>query len=507
MTGPGEIVHGRDLEGDLEIDADVVVIGSGAGGAVVATTLAEAGQDVVVLEEGAHVEPTEYGQMRPSESMRHIWRDGGTTMAIGLGDSPMINVTMGRCVGGSSVLTGGVCFRTPDFVLDEWADTNGLTELRPKLMEPAFDAVEKAVHVNEVPASMRSLSTIKFAEGAAKLGHPLKPMRRNTVGCNGCGRCNFGCPHQAKMSVDISFLPRAVAAGARIFSDVQVDRILSKGVRAVGVQGRIKNREKGRIVVHAKRVVCAAGAYYSPAILKRSGIGKQSGQVGKNLTVHPSFRVMALFDDPIRGWRGALQSMFCDTYEHERLLFNSLYIPAGVMIGTMPGVGPARARNAERLPNLAIFGGMIHDEAGGEVHSLFGKTVATYRMTRADRALIPKIFRIMGETYFAAGAKEVYLPILGTEGVDADGLRRLDGANIPSKRIECSSQHPLGTTRMGISPWHSVVNQDGETWELEELFVADGGIMPTSLGVNPQVSIMSMAMRIAWKLRDRPLPS
>ena len=503
------IVRGRDLEGDLEIGADVVVVGSGASGAVVACVLAEAGQSVVVLEDGPHVKPREYGAMRPSESMRHLWKDGGTTFAIGLGDSPMINLTMGRCIGGSSVLTGGICYRTPEFVLDEWATRHGLTDLAPARMEKCFEAVEEEVFVETVPVEMRSLSTVKFGEGAAKLGYPLKSMRRNTRGCNGCGRCNFGCPHGAKMSVDQAFLPRALAAGARIFSDAHVRRITTEGDRATGVVARVRNspglKEGSTLTVRAKRVVIATNAYHSPALLRPVGIGRQSGQLGRNLTVHPSFRIMARFDDRLEGWKGALQSAYTDHFEHDRLLFNSVFVPPGVICGALPGVGPDYARYSGQLPHLAMFGGMIHDDGGGVIHNVLGRTFATYRMSRIDRSLVPRILRIAAETFFAGGAREVYLPVLGMDPVrDMDHLRSLDLEHVPARQIECSSQHPLGTTRMGTMPEHSIVDPDGKTWELDELYVVDGGISPSSLGVNPQETIMAMAMRIAWKLRETP---
>ena len=133
------IVEGSRHDGDLAIDADVVVVGSGAGGAVVAAELAEAGQSVVILEEGAHVPPERYGRMRPSENLRHLWRDAGLTFAIGLGDTPVINVMMGQCVGGSSVLTGGVCFRIPDSVMHEWVTEHGLADINPQRMAPVFE--------------------------------------------------------------------------------------------------------------------------------------------------------------------------------------------------------------------------------------------------------------------------------------------------------------------------------------------------------------------------------
>lgn len=501
---------GRDVTERLELDADVVIVGSGAGGAVVAAHLAEAGQSVIVLEEGPHVTPARYGKMRPSESMRHIWRDGATTFVLGLGDTPMINITMGRCVGGSSVLTGGVCFRTPGYVLNEWVKAHGLTEMSEAALEPCFEDVEEAIHVEDVPVSMRSRSTAKFAEGAARLGYPLKSMRRNTKDCNGCGRCNFGCPHGAKLSVDLTYLVRAVSAGARIISDARVDRVTVDGSRATGVVGRLldgdRRKPTHRLRVRAKRVVVSAGSYGSPALLIRTGVGRGQETVGCNLTLHPAFRMMAAFDEPIEGWKGALQSAYGDAFEDERLTLTGLFVPPGILAGTMPGIGPEHAWHAGQIPHLAVFGGLIHDEGGGRVHHVLGRTFSTYRMGAADRALIPRILRIMADTFFAGGAREVYMPILGLGAVSADRLRTLDLESVRGRDIECASQHPLGSCRMGTSAANAVVDADGQTFEVRDLFVVDGSVLPSSLGVNPQLSIMAVATHLAWKLRERPLP-
>jgi choline dehydrogenase-like flavoprotein len=502
------IVEGRALTGEAphRDAADVVVVGSGAGGAVVAAHLAEAGFSVIVVEEGPHVPQSVYGQMRPSESLRHLWRDAGLTMALGLGDTPVINVMMGECVGGSSVLTGGVCFRTPGAVLTEWADALGLEGLGEAAMEPYFDDVERAVHVETVPLESRSRSTTMFARGAERLGHPVRPLRRNTKGCTGCGRCNFGCPEGAKMSVDMTYLPRAVAAGARVYSDFHVERVDVKGARATGVSGTIRRVELGerrRFVIEGRLVVLAAGAYCTPLLLARAGIGKQSGQVGRNLTLHPGFRVMARFEERIEGWKGALQGAYCHDYERERVNMVGMFVPPGVLAATMPGVGDAQGRAAADIPNLAVFGGMVHDDAGGRVHHLFGQRVVTYRMSKRDRAAASRVLSLLGQTFFAGGAREVYLPILGERPFDADRFRALDLAAVPGRKLECTSQHPLGTARMGVSAEHAVVSPSGETWELQGLFVADGSVMPTSLGVNPQETVMAMATRIAWGIRDR----
>lgn len=508
----GEITVGRDVDGGLTLDADVVVVGSGAGGAVVAAELARAGQEVVVLEAGSRYTPEEYGAMRPTESMRHLWQDGGLTFAYGLGDTPVINVMMGKCYGGSSVLTGAVCFRTPASVLDHWSRVLQIEGVDERSMDPFFSEVEARVHVEEVPAEMRSMSTRLFARGAERvLGEPLKVVRRNTKGCNGCGRCNFGCPHGAKMSVDQTYLRDALEAGARVVTEAVVERVITKSGRAVGVTGRLRNGKhgatRGAIEVRARRVVVACNAFHTPKLLKRSGLGGQSGQIGRNLTLHPGFRVMARFDELVRGWQGALQSMYTDALEADGITMVGLFVPPGVLGATMPGVGPAHVARARQIPHMAVFGGMLHDEAGGRVHDVLGFPLMTYRMARRDRATVPKLIRTMAEIYFAAGAREVFLPVLGIGGVTPDRLRTLDLEHVPGHMLECGSQHPLGTCRMGASPEHSVVKSTGETWELRELYVADGSVLPTSLGVNPQLSIMAMAQRIALGMRERPLPS
>ncbi|MBL8608993.1 MAG: GMC family oxidoreductase [Myxococcales bacterium] len=506
------VQSGRDHTERLELSCDVVVVGSGASGAVVACTMAEAGYDVLVLEEGPFVPYTDYGAMRPSESLRYTWRGAAVTVAYGLGDTPHINMTMGRVVGGSSVLTGGVCFRVPPSILHRWRTERGIAEMTEEELEPYYQEVETAVHVEEVPEEMRSRSTKLFVLGAARRGIEMRPMKRNTEGCNGCGRCNFGCPHGAKLSVDLTYLPRAAHHGARILADCLVDRVTMKGDRAVGVTGRLLNGKHGKpgseVVVHARRVVLAAGAAFTPLLLKRSGVHGVSGQVGKNVTVHPGFRTIALFDDKVEGWKGAMQSAYGDVHDPEGLTLTSLFIPPAVLAATMPGVGPELMRRAQNVPYLALFGGIIHDEGGGRVWPGLGREpILTYRMARHDRALIPALVRIMGEAFFAVGAKEIYIPVLGAPPLDADAFRAFPFETVKARDIECSSQHPLGSCRMGKTREHSVVDPLGKVWDTRELYVVDGSIVPTSLGVNPQLTIMTLATRIAHRLRETPLAS
>lgn len=506
-----EVRHGRDHAGDLALDADVVVVGSGAGGAVAACLLAEAGLDVLVLEEGGHVRPDEHAKMRPSQSLRHVWREAGLTATLALGDSPLINVMMGRVVGGSSMLTGGVCFRVPEAVLAEWREDRGLPEMTPEHLEPFYREVEAAVNVTDVPVDMRSRSTQLFGEGAEKLGFSLKPMRRNTKDCRGWSTCNFGCPAGAKMSVARTYLPRALAAGARLWSDCRVDRVIVEGERAVGVKGRVLDRPGGRpggrLKVRAERVVLAAGALHTPLILARSGVGRGSEQVGKNLTLHPAFRIMARFRDRVDGGRGALQSAFSSDFEARGVQLNSVFAPGGILAATQPGVGTEHVERARTIPYLAMFGANLHDDGGGRVYRALGREpVVTYRMAAKDREAMRAALQIAGETFFAAGAEEVFLPLLGAHGLDADAFARFVAHALPTlsaRRLECTSQHPLGTARMGASAGSSVVDTNHEAHDVRGLFVADGSVVPTSLGVNPQLTIMTLATRFAHRLLER----
>jgi choline dehydrogenase-like flavoprotein len=512
MNGRGEVIRGRDATQGLVLDCDVVVIGSGAGGATVALRAVEAGRSVVIVEEGPYITAAEHGAMRPSESLRHVWRDGGLSFAVGVGDSPMINVTMGRVVGGSSMVTGGVCLRPPEDVLARWAGERGLADLGPGRLDPWLETVERLIHVEPVPASRRSRGTQRFGEGLRKLhGAELVRLQRNTIDCNGCGSCNFGCPHEAKMSVDKALLPRAVALGAIIVADASVDRISFDGARAVGCKGRLgdaSGKVDGRptFQVKAREVVLAAGAWHNPDILRRSLKPWQWAglpQLGRHLTLHPSFRMLARFDERIEGWNGALQSAYADRFMSEGLTLVSLFVPPGVLAATMPGFGPELMRRARDIPHLAMFGGLVHDEGGGTIWPAPGRDpFVTYRMDRRDRAKIPVLLKRMAEIFFAAGARECFLPVLGLDPVTPDSLRTLDLERLPGRRFESASQHPLGTCRMGRSRREGVVDGDGRPFGLEGLVIADGSIVPTSLGVNPQVTVMAMALRVADRMLD-----
>jgi choline dehydrogenase-like flavoprotein len=494
------VVRGRDHRGGLRLAADVAIVGSGAGGAVVASLLARAGLRVVVLEEGDWVRPSEYGSMRPTGTMRRCWREGALSAAVGIGNTPFISVLQGKCVGGSSVLTGGVCFRIPDEVLREWSHDLGLRSMTAEGVDAHFRAVEQVVHVETVPEGMRSRGTELFLEGAAKMGIAMKSMRRNTSGCRGVSRCNFGCPHGAKLSVDVSYLPDACRHGAVIVTDALVERVdVTSGV-ARGVRGRLLGEEGdpgAAFDVRAKLVVVACGSLHTPLLLRSSGV--DSRHVGRHMTLHPGFRVGAVFDETVEGWDGALQSVYSDHFASEGITLVSVHPPPSVIAAAYPGVGPEYLENVRKTPHYAMFGGMIHDEGGGRVHRFFGREpVVTYKMARGDVPRLLRAIEIVARMGFAAGAREIALPVFGIEPLRTE--RELDEfvARPPAmRRVECTAYHPLGTAKMSADPRAGVVKETGESWQVDNLYVADGSVLPTSIGVNSQLPIMGVAHKIA----------
>jgi choline dehydrogenase-like flavoprotein len=424
---------------------------------------------------------------------------------MGIGETPIMSVTVGRNVGGSSVHTGGVCFRIPGSVHREWVNARGLPELSERELEKAYEAVERRVNVTTVPVEDRSRSTEKFVQGAEKLGVTMQSMRRNTVGCEGLARCNFGCPKGHKMSVDVSFLPAAVKNGTRVVSDALVERLIFEGDRVVGVEGRLlHNAQKKRIRARAPVVVLACGTLHSPLLLEASGVS--SKHVGKHITLHPSARVCAFFDEKINGWDGALQSVFTDAYASEGITINGVYSPVSVLAAGMPGFGPHQRRLVQSMPNVAVIGGMVHDEGGGAVYRAPAgrEGVLTYEMAPRDLLRLRRSMVIMGEMAFAAGAREVTVPIFGVGPVrDVATLRRLQTDPLDAQRIECIAFHPLGSARMANDARRGVTSSDGAVFGTRGLYVADGSVLPSSIGVNSQLPIMAMATRIAWLLRDR----
>ncbi len=502
------IVHGRDLGRGFDERCDVVVVGSGAGGATAAALLTEAGLRVIVLEEGPYYRAEDYRRFIPSEAVRRLFREAGMMAALPVGQTPVMSVTAGRAVGGSSILTGGVCFRIPSAVHERWVRELGLRALDERRLEAAYEDVEQRMAVTEVPAELRSASTRVFVDGAARLGVAMKPLRRNTGdGCEGSGRCTFGCPAMVKRSVDIAYLPQAVRHGATIVSDALVERVLVRRGRAAGVRGRLLGGRYGapshRFRVRAEAVVVACGTLHTPLLLWASGL--RSPLLGRDITIHPGLRIVGRFPDELKGWDGAMQSVYSDHYEGEGITLVGVYSAPNVLAASLTGIGPELLGRVRQLSRFGVFGAMIHDQGGGRLRPGPGREpVFSYRMAPRDLGRLRRAITVMAEMALSGGAEEVYPPVFGVPPIRSIAqARALEHEPIDARRTECMAFHPLGSARMGVDARQGVVDQQGQCYELPGLFVADGSVLPTSIGVNSQVPVMTLATHVAWRLGER----
>lgn len=486
----------------IQLDADVVVIGSGAGGAVMAYEMAAAGKKVVVLEAGSHIQSTRFNEKFP-DMLELLYADHGNQATVG-GD---LLVLQGTCVGGSTVVNGCVAFRVPDFILEEWQRDFGLANLTPEALAPYYDKVEKnlSIHVNqehEINQNSR-----KLRDGARALGWSVKPLSRNIKDCALTGHCLSGCKTDRKQSMLVTYLPWACHHGARIFADTRVQQIHVKDGVATGVSAEMTEPGSGRkiadISVNAKIVVLAAGAVQSPLLLLQNRIANSSQQVGKNFACHPSTMIIAEFAQDIHTWRGAMLGVYVDEFEHPQkggfVLEGGGAGPVELGMSTEPGTGKDYLDFMSRAKNYASCVTLIHDHNVGEVRWENGRKAIDYRLADSDFPAMKNAFKAAARIYFAAGAERVFLPtadkrvIESVDQIDAvvDGIRNEPFA------LRMVSYHPQGTLRMGADPAASVVNPWGECHDVQRLFVADASLFPTSILVNPQESVYALSTYIA----------
>jgi len=485
----------HQLDGDLAVECDVVVVGTGAGGAVVGRELAEAGLAVVFVEQGRYFDRSDFSG-RAFEMQQKLYRRGGSTFSVG---NVGIPIPLGQTVGGSTTVNSGTCLRTPDRVLASWRDELGLDELAPDRMGKYFERVESVLEVEVARTQLLGGNGRVIARGCDSLGFTRHgPLPRNAPACDGQGVCCFGCPTDAKRSTNVSYIPIALRAGAELFPGVEVTRIIVEGGRAHGVVAR---SEDGHVLtVHARAVVVACGTIMTPLLLGGQHLGAASGQLGKNLSIHPACGSLAEFDEQIAPWQGIPQGYSIEELHDEGILFEGAMLPLEMAMTATSLVGPEVVRLAESFDHVASFGFLVEDTTRGSVREVMGRPVIQYWLSERDVSHIKRGMDVLAQIFFAAGARVVHAPIAGFEVLRPDDLPALRRARIRPWDLELSAYHPLGTARMGRDPQSSVVDANHRLHDVEALYVVDGAAVPTSLGVNPQITIMALATRAAEKI-------
>jgi choline dehydrogenase-like flavoprotein len=496
-------------------DCDVAIVGSGAGGAVAATVLAEAGLDVVVLEAGPYLNRDTYPD-EPLAALAALYRDGGLTVAEG---RPAIPTPVGRAVGGTTVINSGTCYQTPPKILARWSSEHGIdwaTELGPD-----YAQAEEMLSVTPVDPERMGRNGQLLRAGAEALGVSHEPLRRNAGHCVRCSSCPGGCRLDAKQAMHVSYLPRAVAAGARVRAGVEAGRVRFERGRAVAVEGTsgVAWRQNGApttlnglgddgrtapYVLRARRaVILAGGAFGTPELLLRSGVRSASGQLGRNLRIHPACWVGARFDEEVRGWDGIMQSYAVDEWQDRGLLLEATFTPLAFGAQWLPGTGTDHQRRVLAYDHIASTGVHLSDRSSGRIGlAPDGSLRITYRLTREDAANLTFGIARAAELFYAAGAREVYPQISGIPTIEPNRIAELESSPPRTSELRLEAFHPMGTARMDASPTRGVVGTDGAVHGWDGLFVADGSLLPSSLGVNPMMTIIAMASRIARQLAD-----
>ncbi|MCC6523986.1 MAG: GMC family oxidoreductase [Polyangiaceae bacterium] len=490
----GQVQDGRQVTEDSTVECDVVVVGTGAGGAAVAYELAQRGRAVVMLEEGDFHRRSSFDG-RPAHAYHKLYRDHGLTMALG---NVGIPIWTGRSVGGTTTINSGTCYRTPERTLAGWRSSFGLPSVFSDTgLDPYFARVEAMLAVTAAnPAHVGKVGEV-IARGAERLGYRHGVLRRNAPDCDGQGVCTMGCPTGAKRSTDVSYVPEALKRGAFLYTGARVERVDLVAGRARGVTVRLRSGHT--LTVRASAVVVAAGTFQTPLLLRRSGVGRTSHMLGKNLSVHPATRVMALFDERIDMSSAIPQGYCVEEFAEQGIMFEGGSTPLNVTALNIPWSGPRFMDLVERYPHLATFGFMVKDESRGEVRTgPGGKPLLFYNLCERDLARVHQGLAILCEIYQAAGAKRVLPLVAGWDEVSTPAeLERFRRARLRPGDLEMAAFHPLGTCRMGSDPGSSCIGPDHEVHDAAGLYVCDGSALPSSLGVNPQITIMALGLRAA----------
>ncbi len=474
------------------VTTDAVIVGSGAGGAMAARTLARAGLDVVVLEEGRRWTVEDFRTAHPIDRYAGLYRGAGTTFALG---RPPVVLPIGRAVGGTTVMNSGTCFRPPVAVQRRWRDEFGLGLADPDRLAVRLDDVEHTLRVAPVPLDVMGRNGRLLLAAAETLGWRAAPIPRNAPGCEGCCQCAIGCPRNAKFGVHLNALPQACAAGARIVSRARVERVLHRQGRARGVRAR---RPDGTALdVLADTVIVAAGTTGTPGLLRRSGIGAHP-RLGRNLALHPAIMLAGHFDHDVVAWHGVLQSAAVhEFHESDGVLIEATSTPPGMGSLVFPGYGAELLGWLDRAPQVATFGAMVADRGVGSVRSVRGETLVRYQIADDDIAKLMVAIEAMGRLLFAAGAVEVLTGLPGaTTATSLPALQEaLRGSN--PRSLHLAAFHPTGTAAAGSDEQLCPVDETGRLRGVEGVWIADASILPSSPEVNPQLSIMALALAVA----------
>lgn len=506
-----KVLDAPALTRDLDMECDVVVVGSGAGGGVTAEILAQAGLQVVILEEGPLASSSEFN-MREREAYPRLYQESAGRQTLDKG----ITILQGRCVGGGTTVNWTSSFRAPPRTLAHWTKAHGLKTVSEEALAPWFTRMEQRVSIGPWAMPPNANNDV-LRRGCEKLGIPSGFIRRNVKGCADLGYCGMGCPLNAKQSMLVTTLPAALDRGATLVQRARVTALASRGDRLVSCEARGVERNGAapsarKVRVRARHFVLSAGAIGSPALMMASGLPDPHSIVGKRTFLHPTVVSGAVMPEKVEGYYGAPQTVYSDHF----LDGIALDGPAGfkleappvhpILAGiTLPGFGAEHARWMTSFPHLQVLIALLRDgfhagsPGGRVVLRSDGWPVLDYPMTDYLWEGVRRAYLAMAELQFAAGARTV-MPLHESASAASswrEARAAIEALPMRTLRARLVSAHVMGGCPMGNDPASSVVGEAGRHHHVANLSVHDASVFPTSLGANPQLTIYALSARMA----------
>jgi choline dehydrogenase-like flavoprotein len=512
-----KVIDASSLTADATFEADVAIVGSGAGGGTVAEILSDAGLKVMIVEEGPLATSSDF-HMLESEAYPQLYQESASRKT----KDKAITILQGRCVGGGTTVNWTSSFRTPAATLDYWAREFAITGFGSADLAPWFERMEARLGIAPWAVAPNA-NNEALRRGAQALGLSSGVIRRNVRGCWNLGYCGLGCPTNAKQSMLVTTIPAALSRGATLLTRTRAWKLERAGDRiasllCIGLDQRGTDPTERRINVRAKTFVAAAGAIGTPALLKRSEAPDPHDIVGKRTFLHPTVVSMALMPDRVDGFAGAPQTVysdhFLDSLQFDGPIGYKLEAPPlhPVLVATtLPGFGVGNARWMREFPHMQVVIALMRDgfnaqSRGGSVALRSDGTpvldypLNDYLWEGARRALLS-----MAEIQFAAGALTV-TPLHSSGALfsnERDAKSGIAGLELAPLVAPVVSAHVMGGCALGSSPERSSVDLTGRYHHLDNLYVMDGSLFPTSLGANPQLTIYAVAAKLGSGLAER----
>ncbi|MFY9180002.1 MAG: GMC family oxidoreductase [Venatoribacter sp.] len=508
MKSATEFSNGEVLE------ADVIIIGTGAGGGTSAEILAEAGLKVLMIEEGPLKSSDDF-KMDERDAYHNLYQESAGRMSK---DGAM-SILQGRCVGGTTVINWTSSFRTPEQTLEYWGKEFGIKGVSKEEMAPWFAKMEERLGVALWGMEPNKNNAV-LRDGAEKLGVHWEVIPRNVRGCWNLGYCGTGCPTNAKQSMLVTTIPGALQNNAKLVYSARVDRLIMDGKKVLGVDIVALDEQyrptKVRIAAKAPRVILAAGAINGPALMLRSKAPDPYKLIGKRSFFHPTTFTFAEFEEVIDPYYGAPQSVHCDHYQWE-----SVNGPVGFKLEVPPlhpglagvlllGHGISHFQDIHKLPHLHSMIALLRDgfnpeSQGGKIElASDGAPIIDYEINDYLWDGVKRSWKAMAEIQFAAGAKAVRISHMDSPWYHnvEEAKAGIDQLSSRSNSFTAGSAHCMGGLTMGEDVKRSLVNSQGKYHHLDNLYVFDGSVFPTSIGANPQLSIYGMTCKNATHLAE-----